>query len=75
MSESPQLPLSKNWPSRVESAMLHVISLTQFATGYNHGWASDSLSERLRLKAALISATRRSPCLLNHHRKVVGPAH
>ncbi len=41
----------KQWPLRVKSALLHVISLAQFATAYTRGWAANSVNSRLRLKA------------------------
>jgi len=49
MSQSPRIPLPKGWPTRVKSAMLHVISLAQDAAVYTHSWAVDSTSARVRL--------------------------
>lgn len=46
-----QIPLPKSWPTRVRLAMLHVISLAQFATAYTRGWAANCPLERVRLKA------------------------
>ena len=51
MPESPRISLPKFWPTRVKSAMLHVISLAQFSMAYSRGWAADSVTPRLRLKA------------------------
>ena len=51
MPESPRISLPKLWPTRVKSAMLHVISLAQFSMAYSRGWAADSVTPRLRLKA------------------------
>ena len=48
---SPAIPLPRAWPSRVKSAILHVISLAQFAIAYTRGWAADSINTRVRLKA------------------------
>ncbi len=45
------IPLPQNWPLRVKSALLHVISLAQFATAYAQGWAANSVNARMRLKA------------------------
>ena len=45
------IALPKQWPLRVKSALLHVISLAQFATAYTHGRAANSINSRLRLKA------------------------
>ncbi len=47
----PVIPLPRGWPSRVKSAMLHVISLAQFASAYTRGWAVNSQVARVRLKA------------------------
>ena len=43
--------LLAGWPSSVKSAMLHVISLAQFAAAYSRGWAANSINARVRLKA------------------------
>ena len=43
--------LPRNWPSSVKSAILHVISLAQFATAYTRGWAANSPNARIRLAA------------------------
>ena len=47
----PGIPLPRDWPRRVKSAMLHVISLAQFALAYTRGWAVNSQVARVRLKA------------------------
>jgi hypothetical protein len=49
----PKIPLAKGWRQHVRSAMLHVISLAQFATAYTRGWAANSVNSRIRLKAEL----------------------
>ncbi|MDP6718451.1 MAG: hypothetical protein QGF59_07385, partial [Pirellulaceae bacterium] len=46
-----RIPRPKKWSTRVKSAMLHVISLAQFSMAYSRGWAADSVTPRLRLKA------------------------
>jgi hypothetical protein len=46
------IPLPRGWPQCVKSAMLHVISLAQFALAYTRGWAANSQVARVRLKAA-----------------------
>jgi hypothetical protein len=33
-SAYPAIPLPRSWPSRVKSAILHVISLAQFTAAY-----------------------------------------
>ena len=48
---SPRIPLPKSWTKHVRSAMLHIISLAQYATVYTRSWAVDSLNGRVRLKA------------------------
>ena len=49
---APEIPLPRAWPRRVKSAMLHAISLAQFALAYTRGWAANSQVARVRLKAA-----------------------
>lgn len=51
MPDLPRIPLPKQWPARVKSAMLQVISLAQFATAYTRGWAANCGIERIRLRA------------------------
>ncbi len=51
MPQAPRISLPKVWPTRVKSAMLYVISLAQFSMAYSRGWAADSVTLRLRLKA------------------------
>ena len=50
-TENPRIPLPKSWSKQVRSALLHVISLAQFATAYTRGWAADGVNTRIRLKA------------------------
>jgi hypothetical protein len=45
--KAPRIPLPKAWTKHVRSAMLHVISLAQFATVYSRSWAVDSLNGRV----------------------------
>ena len=52
-SSLPAIPLPRAWPSRVKSAILHVISLAQFSLAYTRGWAANSPNSRIRLKAEL----------------------
>jgi hypothetical protein len=44
-------PLPKGWHRHVRSAVLHVISLAQYATVYTRSWAVDSRNARVRLRA------------------------
>ncbi len=48
--KTPTIPLPKGWHRHVRSAVLHVISLAQYATVYTRGWAVDSMNGRVRLK-------------------------
>lgn len=47
----PVIPLPAGWSEHARSAMLHVISLAQFALAYTRGWAVNSQVARVRLKA------------------------
>ena len=47
----PTIPLPKSWTKHVRTAMLHVISLAQYATAYTRSWAADSTNARVRIKA------------------------
>ena len=46
----PRITLPRGWPRRVKSAMLHVISLAQYATAFTRSWAVNSPITRVRLK-------------------------
>jgi hypothetical protein len=46
--QPPKIPLPKAWNQHVKSAVLHVVSLAQFATAYTRGWASNSINPRVR---------------------------
>ena len=48
---APKLPLPKNWNRHVKSAILHVVSLAQYAVAYTRSWAADSSNARVRLTA------------------------
>src|SRR6266478_5290170 len=49
----PKLPLPKSWSGHVRSALLHVVSLAQYAAVYTRSWAADSRNARVRLKAKI----------------------
>ena len=49
--KTPKIPLPKSWTGHVRFAVLHVISLAQYATVYTRSWAANSLNARVRLKA------------------------
>ncbi len=46
-----RMPLPRGWCHRVKSAMLHVISLAQYAMAYTRSWAANCQIARIRLKA------------------------
>ena len=46
-----KISLPKKWPESIKSAVLHVISLAQFATAYTRGWAANSINARIRITA------------------------
>jgi hypothetical protein len=48
-----RIRLPRGWPQHVRSALLHVISLAQYAVTYTRGWAIDSPIGRLRLIALI----------------------
>jgi hypothetical protein len=56
-------PLPRNWPTSIKSAVLHVISLGQYAIAYTRAWAIDSTNTRLSLKAKLDRANQESALL------------
>src|SRR5437868_5525308 len=51
-STQPHLPLPRQWPRSIQSALLHVIALAQYALVYTRGWAADSTNQRVRLAAS-----------------------
>ena len=58
-----QIPLPKSWTEHVRSAVLHVLSLAQFAAAYTRGWAANSINSRIRCKAELERANQEIPLL------------
>ena len=48
---APKVPLPRHWKNHVKGAILHVISLAQYATAYTRSWAADSTNARVRLTA------------------------
>ena len=58
----PRIPLPKGWTKHARSAVLHVISLAQYAAVYSRSWAVDSLNGRVRLAPNSIGPIRTSPC-------------
>ena len=49
--DSSKIPLPKSWTGYIRVAVIHVISLAQYATVYTRSWAANSLNARVRLKA------------------------
>ena len=45
----PTIRVPKSWPACVQSAMLHVVSLAQYAIVHTRSWAADSPNARVRL--------------------------
>jgi hypothetical protein len=56
-----QIPLPKGWLTSVQSAVLQVIALAQFAMTHVRGWAADSVNTRVRLKAELDQVNQDNP--------------
>jgi putative transposase len=46
-----QIPLSKGWPNRIRSGVIHVISLAHFSLTFARSVAANSINARIRLKA------------------------
>jgi len=49
MAKTPKISLPKTCSAHVKSAMLHIISLAQFATAYTRGWAAIHLQLLLQV--------------------------
>ena len=47
----PRIPLPRDWPRRVRSAVLHAICLARFSLTSTRSWAANSWNARIRLKA------------------------
>ena len=47
----PNIPVPSRWAKNVQSAILHVISLTHYAIASARGWAANSINARVRLVA------------------------
>ena len=47
------IPLPTGWAKNVKAAVLHVISVAQFALTYTRGWAADALNPRAQQTAAM----------------------
>ena len=56
--KTPHIPLPKGRTTHVRSAVLHILSLAQYAAVYTRGWAADSTNTRVRLKAELDRANQ-----------------
>ncbi len=45
----PRILLPRGWPRQVKSAMLHVVSLAQYAMAYTRSWAVNSQIPRPKI--------------------------
>jgi hypothetical protein len=50
-SPRPRLAVPKEWTHSIQSALIQVISLAQYALVYTRSWAADSGNQRVRLAA------------------------
>ncbi len=69
----PRVSLPKGWPRSATTAVLHIVSLAQFALAYSRGWAANSPNARIRLRAQLDRAKQENALLreqlrINHAR-------
>lgn len=75
MAKSPRIALPKTWPTRVKSAMLHVISLAQFAHRMNPTSMHRPRSATVSCSCdpiAIFTASR--PSILPHPHATLSPA-
>ncbi|HUT91465.1 MAG TPA: hypothetical protein VMY37_18345 [Thermoguttaceae bacterium] len=49
--QTPTIALPRSRTKHVRTAMLHAVSLAQYATAYTRSWAADSTNGRIRIKA------------------------
>jgi hypothetical protein len=49
--KTPTIRLPKSWKPSVRSAILHVVSVAQYAAVYTRSWAANSMNQWVRLKA------------------------
>ncbi len=49
--QPPRIPLPKNWPGCVKSAVIHTIALAHYSIVYARAWAAGSINARVRLAA------------------------
>lgn len=59
----PRVSLPKGWPRSATTAVLHIISLAQFALAYSRGWAANCPNARIRLRARLDRAQQENALL------------
>jgi len=50
MRRETRIPLPKDWPRCIRSAVIHTISLAQFSLTHTRSWAANSWNARIRLK-------------------------
>jgi putative transposase len=63
-----KIPLPDSWSLNVKSAVLHAISLAQFAMAYTRGWAANSINARIRLKGRVAQLEQMGTCLTEQMR-------
>ena len=49
--QAPTIPLPKAWNQHVKAAVLHVVSLAQYAKSHTRGWAANGINPRVRQQA------------------------
>jgi transposase InsO family protein len=58
-----RVSLPKGWPRSARTAILHVVSLAEFALAYSRGWAANCPNARIRLRARLDRAQQENALL------------
>jgi hypothetical protein len=66
----PRVSLPKGWPRSATTAVLHIVSLAQFALAYSRGWAANCPNARVRLRARLDRAQQEN-ALLHEQLRIV----
>jgi hypothetical protein len=62
------IPLPKHWRKNIKTAVIHAISLAQYAMAHTRGWAANCASVRIRLKAELDRANQKIALLCDEIR-------
>ena len=64
------IPLPKEWPTMVKSAILQVISLAHYSMTYTRSWCANSRISRLRLKSRLETAEQEIAYVIRHREQL-----